>query len=88
MKDGESRQKGTENKGTAPESGAHHRTSQRTAGSPTQILPTEKRIWNVTFPSENKKVERCSLHPQHPIADADVRLYVLLPVFPILQLFA
>ena len=28
------------------------------------------------------------IHPQHPIADADVRLYVLLSVFPVLQLFA
>ena len=30
----------------------------------------------------------CSLDPQHPIADSDVRLYVLLPAFPIFQLFA
>ena len=30
----------------------------------------------------------CSLDPQHAIADSDVRLYVLLPAFPIFQLFA
>ena len=30
----------------------------------------------------------CSLDPQHPITDADVRLYVLLPIFPVFQLFA
>ena len=30
----------------------------------------------------------CSLDAQHPIADSDVRLYVLLPAFPIFQLFA
>ena len=35
-----------------------------------------------------EKAERCSFYPQHPVADADVRLYVLLPVFPIFQLFA
>ena len=29
-----------------------------------------------------------SLDPQHPITDADVRLYVLLPIFPVFQLFA
>ena len=28
------------------------------------------------------------IHPQHSIADADVRLYVLLPVFSAFQLFA
>lgn len=28
------------------------------------------------------------LDPQHPITDADVRLYVLLPIFPVFQLFA
>ena len=36
----------------------------------------------------NFELRNCSLDPQHPIADADVRLYVLLPVFPIFQLFA
>ena len=30
----------------------------------------------------------CSLDAEHPIADSDVRLYVLLPAFPIFQLFA
>ena len=30
----------------------------------------------------------CSLDPQHPIADSNVRLYVLLPVFSAFQLFA
>ena len=30
----------------------------------------------------------CSLDSQHPVADADVRLDVLLPVFPTFQLFA
>ena len=32
--------------------------------------------------------KNCSLDAQHPIADSDVRLYVLLPAFPIFQLFA
>ena len=35
-----------------------------------------------------EKAERRSFYPQHPVADADVRLYVLLPVFPIFQFFA
>ena len=30
----------------------------------------------------------CSLDPQHPIADPNVRLYVLLPIFSAFQLFA
>ena len=34
-------------------------------------------------------VPRCFLfYPQHPIADADVRLDVLLPIFSVFQLFA
>lgn len=27
-------------------------------------------------------------YPQHPVADADVRLYILLPAFSAFQLFA
>ena len=30
----------------------------------------------------------CSLDPQHPIADSNVRLYVLLSIFSAFQLFA
>ena len=36
----------------------------------------------------NFEFRNCSLDPQHPIADSDVRLYVLLPVFSAFQLFA
>jgi hypothetical protein len=32
------------------------------------------------------KTESRSFDPQHPVTDADVRLYVLLPVFLALQL--
>lgn len=33
-----------------------------------------------------EKTENRSFDPQHLVTDADVRLYVLLPVFPALQL--
>ena len=36
----------------------------------------------------NFEFRNCSLDPQHPIADSNVRLYVLLPVFSAFQLFA
>ena len=36
----------------------------------------------------NFELRNCSLNPKHPITDADVRLYVLLPIFPFSQLFA
>ena len=47
----------------------------------------------LTFTQNLKRSPRgghrdCSLDPQHPITDADVRLYVLLPIFPVFQLFA
>jgi len=38
--------------------------------------------------SQSFELRDCSLDPQHPITDADVRLYVLLPIFPVFQLFA
>ena len=43
---------------------------------------------NLLYSVLNFELRNCSLDPQHPIADADVRLYVLLPAFPIFQLFA
>ena len=43
---------------------------------------------NLLYSVLNFELRNCSLDPQHPIADSDVRLYVLLPVFPIFQLFA
>ena len=43
---------------------------------------------NLLYSVLNFELRNCSLDPQHPIADSDVRLYVLLPVFSAFQLFA
>ena len=43
---------------------------------------------NVLHSVLNFELRNCSLNPKHPITDADVRLYVLLPIFPVFQLFA
>ena len=43
---------------------------------------------NLLYSVLNFELRNCSLDPQHPVSDSDVRLYVLLPVFSAFQLFA
>ena len=43
---------------------------------------------NLLYSVLNFELRNCSLNPKHPITDADMRLYVLLPIFPVFQLFA
>ena len=43
---------------------------------------------NLLYSVLNFELRNCSLDAEHPIADSDVRLYVLLPVFSAFQLFA
>ena len=43
---------------------------------------------NLLYSVLNFELRNCSLDPQHPVSDSDVRLDVLLPVFSAFQLFA